>query len=69
MYNGLHVKYLLFFLEFNETLISSKDYSTNTQILNFMKILPEGVELSHADRRDEGNGRFSQFCERAWKWV
>jgi hypothetical protein len=25
------------------------------------------VELFHADRHDEANSRFSQFCERAWK--
>jgi len=34
-----------------------------------MKIIPVGVEVSHAYRHDEGNGRFSQFCERTWKWV
>jgi hypothetical protein len=51
--NGLHVKYLLLLLEFNETWIFSKDYSTNTHILNFMKVLPVGFDLSHADRRDE----------------
>jgi 4-alpha-glucanotransferase len=40
----------------------------NTQISNFMKILPEGVELFHADRKnrhDEANSRFRQFCESA----
>jgi len=36
------------------------------QILNFMKILPVEVVLSHADgrtdRHEEANSRFSQFC-------
>jgi len=31
---------------------------------NFMKIRPEEAEF-HADRHDEANSRFSQFCERA----
>jgi len=39
----------------------------NSQISNFMKIRPVGVEFSHTagqtDRHDEPNGRFSQFCE------
>jgi hypothetical protein len=34
-----------------------------------MKIRPVGAELFHAggraDRHDEANSRFSQFCERA----
>jgi hypothetical protein len=39
---------------------------------DFMKILPEGEELVHADGRtdryDETNSRHSQFCERAEKY-
>jgi len=27
-----------------------------------MKIFPVGVELSHTDRHDEGNGRFRNFA-------
>jgi hypothetical protein len=30
-----------------------------------MKIRSVGAELFHADKDDEANGRFSQFCERA----
>jgi len=30
-----------------------------------MKICQVGDELFHADRHDEANSRFSQFCERA----
>jgi hypothetical protein len=29
-----------------------------------MKIRPVGAELFHADRHDEANSRFSQFCEK-----
>jgi uncharacterized membrane protein len=39
-------------------------FSKNSQISNFMKILPVGAELFHADRH-ETNSRFSQFSERA----
>jgi hypothetical protein len=38
-----------------------------------MKIRLLGAELfhvdGHTDRYGEANGRFSQFCERAKKWV
>ena len=75
-YIGLHVRYPLFLSDFNETLAFSTDFSKNIQIQNFMKILPVGAELFHADRRtyeridrqtdrhDECNSRFLQFCER-----
>jgi hypothetical protein len=51
-------------------------FSENTQIRNLMKIRPVGAELLHtdgqtdiqtegrADRHNEANGRFSQFCKR-----
>jgi len=32
-----------------------------------MKIRPAGAELFHANRHNEANSRFSQFCERAYK--
>jgi len=45
--------------------------SKNTQITNLMKIRAQGTDLFHADgrmdRHDEANGRFSQFCEGAYK--
>ena len=48
-------------------------FSKNPQISNFMKIHPVEAELFHAggrtdiqaERHDETNSRFSQFCERA----
>ena len=43
--------------------------SKNTQISNFMKTRPLGAELVHvdwrADKYDEANSRFLQFCENA----
>ena len=40
-------------------------FSKSNQILNFMKILQVGAEVSHADGQtdthDEANSRFSQF--------
>ena len=66
---GLHEKYPLFSSDFNETWISSKIFSKNPQISNFMKICPAGAESFHADRQtdrhDEANKRISQFCEGA----
>jgi hypothetical protein len=43
-------------------------FSKNTQITNFLKILPVGVEFFHADKRkdwknnEEADSRFLQFC-------
>ena len=39
-------------------------FSRNSQISNFMKILPEGRPGRRTDRHDEVNSRFSQFCEK-----
>jgi hypothetical protein len=66
MYIGLHVKYPVFLLDFNETYIFSTGVRKNTGMLNFMKIRPVEAELFHADgQKDPANSRFSQFCERA----
>jgi hypothetical protein len=66
---GLCVKYLLFLSDFNEILISSTDFSKNSQKSNLIKIRPVRAELFHAgiqaDRRDEVNSRSPQFCEGA----
>ena len=53
MYIGVHVKYPLFLSDFNATWIFSTDFSKNTQISNFMKILPVGAELLHEDWRTD----------------
>jgi len=47
---GLHVNNLLFFFNFKESLIFSTVFSKNTQISNFKKIGPVGIELFHANR-------------------
>jgi hypothetical protein len=50
MYTCVHVKYLLFLSECNETLNFSTGFSENTQILNSMKICPVEAKLSHVHR-------------------
>jgi len=40
-------------------------FSKNTQISNSTKIRPVGAELFPADKNDEANSRFAQFCESA----
>ena len=58
MYIGLHVKYLLFMSDGNDT------FENNLKLSNFMKVRPLGSEFFHADgrtdrhRHDEANGRF-----------
>jgi hypothetical protein len=44
MYIGLHVTYPSFLSDFSDS------FSKNTEILNFIKIRPVGVDLFHADR-------------------
>ena len=51
---GLDVNYPLFLTDFNETCILENRFSKNTQISNFMKILPVGAEFFHADTRTDG---------------
>ena len=68
MYIGLHVKYLSFLSDFNETW-TPQIFEKKAWISNLMKIHPVGAELFHADgrtnRHDEANSRFSQFWVRA----
>ena len=77
MSSGLHVKYPLFFADFNETRTSSTFFRKNTKVSNFMKIRPAEAELLYEDRRTDGWTdmtklivAFSQFCESTYKeWV
>ena len=54
-------------LEFSPHIFEKK----NTGLSNFMKIRPVGTELfqedGQADKYDEDNTRFSQFCERDYQ--
>jgi len=51
MYKDLHIKYLLFLSDFNETWIFLNDlHKIIYQLSNFMKIRPLGAELYHPDR-------------------
>jgi hypothetical protein len=65
MYIGLHVQYLLFMSDFNETWCFSTDFQKkNTQMSNFMNIRLVGAELFRADGQT-ANNRFSQFFHSA----
>ena len=46
---GLHIKYPLLLLCFNETVNSLDRFSKNTQMSNLIKIRPVGAELFHSD--------------------
>jgi hypothetical protein len=66
MYFGLNVKYPLFLSYFNETWIFLTDFLKTSQILNFMKIYPEGAKLFHANRHTDRGTDMTQlivaFC-------
>ena len=49
MFHITLIKYSLILSYFNDTSIFSTDFSTHTQISNFMKIRPVGAELFHVD--------------------
>ena len=53
MYISLHVKYRLFWYDFNGTWIFSTVFLKSTQISNFVKIHPAGAESFHADGRTD----------------
>jgi len=54
LYIGVHVKFAVFLSDFSETLIFAGQNSEK-QISSFVKLCPEGAELSHADGRISQN--------------
>ena len=54
VYNCLHVKWPLFFSDFNEFFNFLDILSKNHQISNFMKIRRVGAEFFHFDERTDG---------------
>ena len=69
-YIGLHLKYPLFFFDFNETWIFSIYFKKSSNIKfhenpsSVSRVVPYGWAEGRTDRHDEANSRFSQFCER-----
>jgi hypothetical protein len=54
MYIGLHVRYLFFLSDFNETWTFAADFrKKKTQISNVMKFRSVGAELFHVDRQTD----------------
>ena len=51
MYSGLHIKYLSFLSDFNESCKFLDRFSKNAEISNFMKIRAVGAQLLHAGGR------------------
>jgi hypothetical protein len=75
MYAALHVQNPLLLSDFSWKLDSPNNISKNSQISNFMTILPAGADLFQADGRadrqtdghDEASNCFSQFFQPAQK--
>jgi AraC-like DNA-binding protein len=72
-YNDLHIKYPSFLSDFSETSIFSADFRKVFKCKNSLNCVHKEPSCSmqtdgrRADRHDEVNIRFSQFCERAEK--
>jgi F0F1-type ATP synthase gamma subunit len=60
MYIHLHVKYPLFFSDFNQNFLNQ--FSKNPQISNFMKIHPVAAELFDVDRQTDMMKLRVAFC-------
>ena len=74
MYIKLHIKYPLFcpiLMEFEFSLQIVEKYSNikfHENPSSGSWVVPRGHSGGQTERHDEANSRFSQFCERAWKW-
>jgi hypothetical protein len=67
MYIGLHVKYPLFLLGFNNSLIFLTDFEKYSN-MKFQENPSSGsrdVPCGQMDRHDEAKSCYPQFCERA----
>jgi hypothetical protein len=75
MWKRLHVKYLLFLFNFNETLIFQQIFEKKElKMPSFIKICPMGAEFfraeegrtdGRADEHDKSDSRFLRFCKRS----
>ena len=67
----VHVKYPLFLSDFNRTSIFSKEFRNELEYQITSKSIQGEPSCScgRTDRHDEANTRFSQFCERSYKWL
>ena len=74
LHTGLHAKYQFFLSDFNETSILTTDFRKSSN-MNFHKKNPSSLSRGNgrkdrqAHRHDESNSRFSQYCERAYKFA
>jgi len=73
--NCLHVKYLLFLTDFNETLFSRKIFKKYPSIKFHESpssggpVVPREQRDRQTDRHDEANSHFLQFCKRDYIWI
>jgi hypothetical protein len=63
VHKSLHVKYLLFLPDFNETWIFLIDLQKVLKYQISWKPHPVGAKLFHADRQDEANSCVLQLCK------
>ena len=63
---GLHVKYRLFLLDFNQSWIFRTDFSKNPQSIQWQPRCSMRTDRQ-TDRHDKAKSRFPQLCGRSWK--
>ena len=75
MYTGFHAKYRLFFPILMKPEFSQQIFKNSSNIkfrkypFSGRRVSPRGETDERKDICDEGNSRFSQFCERASKMA